>query len=439
VLDPAGFPISPGTPAADLTLGPALAFDGTRFLVSWTGPSSSDILGARVDRAGALLDGAAITVSTAANYQASPAMAFDGTNYLVAWSDHRSPNGTDIYAARVNRRGVALDGSGIAISTAPNDQVEPSVAFDGTNYLVVWVDHRGAAPRVFGTRVSPAGAVSNPSGIAVSSASLGVDTPAVAFNGSDYLVVWTDWRNQLQCEQCPSNADVYGSRVSRAGVDRDVADIAITRTVDDQSQPSVASDGTSTLVVWADAHVALGHSSIVATRVSRQGVVLDGPGFAVANASAEEPVKDSPAVAFGGTNFLVVWRNYRVATLRSDIVGALVSTAGSVRPPGPLNISAAPGDQRAPHVAFNGTFMVVWLDDRARLYSDVYGNRVDRSGAVTDGDGFVIGRSDVVYPEPGLGVTGDPATRGSFGIAYQRFATEAPFGTSRAFFRTSPK
>ena len=105
-----------------------MAFDGTNFLVVWadgrSGPSY-DIYGARVSRAGAVLDGAGIPISTAANDQFAPAVAFDGTNFLVVWTDGRSGASYDIYGARVSRAGAVLDGAGIPISTAANEPGRP--------------------------------------------------------------------------------------------------------------------------------------------------------------------------------------------------------------------------------------------------------------------------------------------------------------------------
>src|SRR2546421_11792365 len=74
--------------------------------------------------------------SPAPGDQLQPAVAFDGTNYLVIWDDTRS-GGHDIYGIRVTPAGQVLDSGGIPISAAPSDQDQPAVAFDGPNYLPV--------------------------------------------------------------------------------------------------------------------------------------------------------------------------------------------------------------------------------------------------------------------------------------------------------------
>jgi hypothetical protein len=229
VRDPSGIPISTAVYQEE---SPALAFDGTDFLVVWEDYRSGvgwDIYGARVTPDGVVLDSSGIPISQAAVLQWHPALAFDGTNFLVVWEDDRSDS-YDIYGARVTQRGVVLDPSGLPISTAANDQGSPAVAFDGTNLLVVWEDHRNDYyPDIYGVRVTQAGVVLDPTGIAISTAVFEQCIPAVAFDGTNYLVVWEDYSGYF---------DIYGARVSQAGVVLDSGPVV--RQEDEQSCPALA-------------------------------------------------------------------------------------------------------------------------------------------------------------------------------------------------------
>jgi hypothetical protein len=69
--------------------------------------------------------------------QYGPSIGFDGTNFLVTWTDGRDSL-EQIYAARVNTSGTVLDPGGFPVKTENDEQISSDIAFDGTNYLVVW-------------------------------------------------------------------------------------------------------------------------------------------------------------------------------------------------------------------------------------------------------------------------------------------------------------
>jgi len=139
---------------------PILTGDGSRKNILGTDNLGRDLLsriiyGARVSQSGTVLDPAGFSISANEYTQWYSSVAFGTANYLVIWEERRSSSSSDIYGTRVNQAGIVLDPEGIAISPATDYQRYPSVAFNGTNYLVVWQDYQsGSLYDIYGARVN---------------------------------------------------------------------------------------------------------------------------------------------------------------------------------------------------------------------------------------------------------------------------------------------
>jgi len=319
------------------------------------------------------------------SYQSAPALAFDGTNFLIVWEDWRRAN-CDVYGARVTPAGVVLDPDGIPIVIAGNHQQAPAVAFDGTNFLVLWEDWRSDTADIYCARVTPAGVVLEPGGVAVSAAANTQRSPTVAFDGTNFLVAWQDDRKDRD------TFDVFGARVNQTGTTLDSAGIPLATAAGDQVYPAVCFDGTNFLVVWQDSRNG-NYCDIYGTRVTQAGIVLEPDGIAVSTAANYQ---QSPAVAFDGTNFLVAWQDFRGTGGYSHIYGARVAQAGAVLDTSGISISPTDYDQKFPAVAFDGTnYLVVWEDWRGSSFYDIYGARVTPAAVVLEPDGIVISQTAV--------------------------------------------
>lgn len=129
--------------------------------------------------------------------QSSPSVAFDGTNYLVVWHDCRSGLYPDIYGTRVNQSGIVLDPDGIAISTGSYYQKYPSVAFDGTNYLIVWQDSRNSPfYDIYGAILSTSMVVIDSFDVSLQSGEQ--LSPALAHGqGEQLLITYSGWTEEV--------------------------------------------------------------------------------------------------------------------------------------------------------------------------------------------------------------------------------------------------
>jgi hypothetical protein len=366
----------------------SVASDGTDYFAAWTAWNTSNStfqnLGARVsvsaDSASAVLDVPALVLSPNAAYK-HPSVTRASSGYLVAW-DGTSSGTSELYDAWVSSAGEVSAGSGFRMQAVSSlYQVEPSVASNGSNYLVVWTEQGGGALRIVGTRVSREGGTLDMPGLELANTNRERQTPVVSSNGKDYLVAWMDFRG--------GNWDIYGGRVLGTGPSssavQDPGGFAVSTNAATQNLPGVGSNGTDYLVVWRQD--VGGRGDIYGARVTLDGAVLDTEGIAIATNAAEHY---TPRVAFNGTHYLTVWAEYQDAT-SWDIRGARLTSDGAVVDSPSLVISNTVAEQFEPDVASDGSgFFVVWTDYRSRSNYDIYGARVADDGTVLDASGLAL-------------------------------------------------
>jgi hypothetical protein len=385
-------------PAARNQAAPCIATDDTTAFVVWydrRNGTSFDIYGARVDEDGNILDPAGILIAHGTSYDPYPAVGFDGTNYLVVWGYAESSGQYDIYGMRVSKEGELLDNQPFVVSDASGAQISPEVAFDGTNYLVVWYDSRGGVSYdIYGARVAQDGTVLNSAGIAISTASEHQYFPDVSSDGTNYMVVWQDERN--------GEFDIYGSRVGQDGIVNDPAGIQISLAADEQNRPSIDFDGTNYFVAWGD-YRSGSSNDIYGSLITPDGTVLNGEGIPISTAADNQQM---PSVSFGDTNYLVTWYDRRDGS-NYDIFGARVNKSGDVHEPSGISISNIDVQQVTTAViSYSGQWLVAWRDNRNGGYNDIYGSRISASGTVTDEDGILISTSAQAQTKPAVASDG---------------------------------
>jgi hypothetical protein len=347
-------------------------------------------------------------LATDENSANRPSVAFDGTNYLVVWSQIFGGD-NDILGARLRANGSFLSGP-FLISSSDKSEIYPDVAWNGSSFLVAWqlmFNTSGGDWDITGQRVSAAGGLLGGNFVINGTGPSNQQLPSVASDGSGFLVAWQDDRS------APANPmDIRGTWVSSTGtVDFSRPTLQISTNPKFEDRADVAWNGSAFLVVW-ELLYAVGDWDVYGRLVSPgvAGTPLGSP----IPISTPTTVQSNPAVASNGADFLVAWDDNRNGGF--DIFGARLNASGGVVDTSGFPISVATRYQGDPSVAYNGAYLVAWIDERrgASAY-DLYAARVANDRTVQDPNGFRV-------------ATGSPATlqhyvvtRGSgsqWGISY---------------------
>ena len=363
---------------------------------------------------------AELTIDTPVNgprggNQVQPAIASNGTNYLLVFVDGLFGN-DDIRGARFGADGTLIDGDSFAIAGDDTNQVDPAVTWNGTRWIVAWQDGRnGVDWDIYGTTVSSTGAVGALNGAAMA-ATAGVDDtdPVLSSAGAVSLLAYTSG-------DVATSSDILGRRISVAGAVTDTTAIIVGGGAGAQGEPAVVGSATQFLVSYTDGN---GTASVRVRRVAASGTALPdaAPTTVAAGAFAS-------TVGFGGgSTYLVLW-----SVLEADnffaVYSGTVPVTGAISAPTGVMVSpnAAGRDYLVPEVAWNGSEYLAIFGDR--LYDDTLMQYVEYklSARRLNATGATVGGAI----DPSSGVAGDvvnvdvSALGAAFYVVYADFTGES--------------
>jgi hypothetical protein len=351
-----------------------------------------------------------------ANSQREPSIAFSGSEYAVVWSERDS-----IYLSRLSIDGKPLDGRGVRVGDGLLVS-EPQIVFDGTNFVVAWIAWQGynQPVRMLIQRVSPDSASTLGSSSLVSQSNC-LGSISLSAGANTTLVTWSDCSN-LMAAALPSSG-ILGAPSKIA-----------TGTI---GSASTAWNGSEWLIVWEDVYVygssvnllPIYGANLVGARLTAAMTPLDAKPIAIATGPIPPGFQTSPysqsgpAVASDGADFLVAWTRADLTYATPSNMRLRYVTAGGT----------APGDPEGTRVDDGSPTAAVWDGaSYAILYSHNHGLLLARARRTTDAPAAGIQLASPGY-ESALAVTGLSAIT----LVYTRTATDPSYGgVGRAYIRS---
>jgi hypothetical protein len=490
VQDKAGLDVS-GDVGITVGRHACAAWDGGNWTIAWTGPGISV---AQVSPSGTVLKrgGVSIDLLLTAPKEEPDIAAIPGIGSRVVWTDYRAGSyyPKDIFSAGVSSKGQPS--AGVSISLGAPSQLAPRLAASGNQYLAVFLSAVSSGQRVLAQRMDASGNPLDSAPVELASLSPNFYNPSVAGNGSLFLVVWED----------RSSSTIYGKRVQPNGVvldatpllimrgnTPDVAAIGDTFLVVDSHAPINpenryifarrirGSDGALVdaspvaigdnfsiiprvtalngrwLTVWE------GHPTHDDTTANIYGAFVDtsgnaSPQLAITQDGYYVRFHNRPVLSASATNALVMWSDPRfgnsdwgIFARRVLLDGTVLDAAGPPPSPNPpvlmpasypgFAVTTAPNNQDKPAVAWNGNeYVAMWEDQRANTFfvdqrTDIFGARIAGNSTVLDPDGFAIANAAVPETSPALAGMNGTAT-----LAAAVFKDQSPYTSYRIGIRT---
>jgi hypothetical protein len=354
-----GAPIDDGIALVSRSVGPARVASGAGgvHLLTWTTrPADQHVMGQRYSSALVPL-GPPFAISSTApgTQQREPAVSWNGTSFVVGWLDGTDTDPRIVWSRRVGADGALTDPVRVSPSGAAPAALR--LAAGGDTALVLW--ERG------GTRLAASGPL-DPDGIQLFRRAPRQGEPsAVAGPPGEALVAWGDDRRYVDGE------------VMFRRVDADGAPLGPTAAIPSSRRsgyPTLGWNGDRYLLAWGQLR------AMNLVWIAQDGTVESATSVTTIAGSSSGAMAAAP-----GGDFLVVWLEQTGTRTDHHVYGAVVPADGGA--PGPrFPIATSPGDQRRPTVMWDvDAYRVLWTDG-----SQLHTTRVSAEGTVLDPGGVVV-------------------------------------------------
>jgi hypothetical protein len=452
VLDPGGLAIS-----GPMFIGandPRVTWDGQNWLVTFKefffGDDPDDLRASRVTTSGQVIDFGGVSIEPVATAYNQPELtgAISGGTQIV-WRDQQAGGSHPYDISTFSITQELTPTIPIVVSYSAPAQTQVDTAASGTGYMAVFRSTVSSEHRIMAHPLDPNGNALLPEPVQLDSGSY-LASPAVAWNGSLYFVIWSDVGPGSL-----NDSKVYGQRINAdgslvdpvrfeimEGFSADVASagdlflvVAIQQTFSPQIREPFGvrvqgSDGSILDPVPIDLGFSFARLPSVAglgdrwlmsyqrnfthddpnAEIMANFIEMDGStsgSFQVA--TSLNPFFYNPATGSDGIDSLVIWHD----SGSDDIEGARVLGDGTVLPT--FTIIGTAEVQKNPALVWDDTrYVALYQDLRNASFflderSDIFGTRLDAEGDILDPDGFPVYSSWI--PEI------DPAVSGANGVA----------------------
>ena len=288
--------------------GPIVGFDGTNYFMVWK-EFNGDVNGQFISTSGNLV-GTYFTIGTNVTMEHSDVygLCFGDTTYLVIFVKTDSL----LYGQMVSKSGNLIGGQ---IQISSNYAREISLAYDGTNYLVTWVDD-GNDKDIYGQFVSKTGSLVG-SNFLIDGGPYYSDNPtSLAFDGTRYLLAYHESSTSTGSDPVWT---LLGRFITTSGSLQDT--ITICDSIEHPMIPSVAFDGNNYLITWTQ----LSNLALMGRFWNPSGTPLDTPFVIFDSLNGKVPFG---GCGFGGGYFLAVSSRLDSNFTDGDVYGMFISQTG---------------------------------------------------------------------------------------------------------------